>query len=174
MGKTLKYTAALILAAFIGFMYVMNEESFFANRNKFDLFNSYLKRASDTNEKQLRLVDNRKVVQDGMRGKQTVTTLMFVDQKYYLRAFSKTYKLLLTREANIDNHDLDWIEAGLYLDVDYGVRKEHEVIFITSKVGKKDAYWNVLNSLYDNPVNSARKKISEKNNGNGPGGGGGK
>jgi hypothetical protein len=167
MSKPLKYAAVLILAAFIGFM---NEENFFANQNKFDLFNSYLKRASDSNEKQLRLVETRKVVQDGVRGKQTETTLQFVDQKYYLKAFSKTYKLLLTRVANIDNNDLDWIEAGLYLDVDYGVRKEHEVIFATSKVRKNDTYWNVLNSLYDNPVNSARKKISEKNNGNSPGG----
>jgi hypothetical protein len=170
MGKPLKYTAVLILATFIGFMYVMNEESFFASQKKVDLFNSYLKRASDPNEKQLRLVENKKIVQDGMRGKQTVTTLKFVDQKYYLNAFSKTYKLLLTREANIDNNDLDWIEAGLYLDADYGVRNEHEVIFATSRVKKNDIYWKVLSSLYDNPVNSARKKLSDKSNGNSPGG----
>ena len=169
MGKPLKYAALVILVAFFSFMYVMNEESFFASQNKFDLFNSYLKRASDSNEKQLRLVETGKVIQDGMQGKQTVTTLNFVDQKYYLKAFSKTYKLQLTRVANIDNNDLDWIEAGLYLDVDYGVRKEHDVIFATSKVRKNDTYWKVLNSLYDNPVNSARKKITEKSNGNGPG-----
>jgi hypothetical protein len=158
MGKPLKYTAVLILAAFICFLYMMNEESFLADQKRFDLFTSYLKRASDPNEKRLRLVETRKVFEDGIRGKQTVTTLKFVDEKYYLNAFSKTYNLLLTRVANIDNNDLDWVEAGLYLDIDYAVRKEHEVIFSTSKVRRYDTSWNVLNSLYDNPVNSVRKK----------------
>ncbi len=159
MGKWLKCTTALILAVSAGFVYMMNEESFFTDQKKIALFNSYLKRASDPHEKRLRLVDTKKEVQEGIRGKLTVTTLKFVDEKYYLEVFSKTYKLLLMREANIDNHDLDWIEAGLYLDIDYGVRKEHEVIFIRSKVRNKDPYWNVLNSLYDNPVNRVRKKI---------------
>ena len=159
MGKLLKCATVLILAVLAGFMYMMNEESFFSDRKKITLFNSYLKRASDPHEKRLRLVETKKEAQDGIRGKLTVTTLKFVDEKYYLKVFSKTYKLLLMRVANIKNNDLDWIEAGLYLDIDYGVRKEHEVIFIISKVGKKDTYWNVLNSLYDNPVNSVRKKI---------------
>jgi hypothetical protein len=158
MGKPLKYTAVLILAAFFCFLYLMNEESFLADRERFDLYTSYLKRASDPNEKRLRLVETRKDFEDGMRGKQTVTTLKFVDEKYYLNAFSKTYILLLRRVANIDNNDLDWVEAGLYLDIDYAVRKEHEVIFHTRKVRKNDPSWNVLNSLYDNPVNSVRKK----------------
>lgn len=159
MGKLLKCTTVLILAVLAGFMYMMNEESFFSDRKKIALFNSYLKRASDPHEKRLRLVETKKEAQDGIRGKLTVATLKFVDEKYYLKVFSKTYKLLLMRVANIKNNDLDWIEAGLYLDIDYGVRKEHEVIFIVSKVGKKDTYWNVLNSLYDNPVNCVRKKI---------------
>ena len=159
MGKLLKCATVLILAVLAGFMYMMNEESFFSDRKKITLFNSYLKRASDPHEKRLRLVETKKEAQDGIRGKLTVATLKFADEKYYLKVFSKTYKLLLMRVANIKNNDLDWIEAGLYLDIDYGVRKEHEVIFIISKVRKKDAYWNVLNSLYDNPVNSVRKKI---------------
>jgi len=159
MGKLLKCATVLILAVLAGFMYMMNEESFFSNREKITLFNSYLERASDPHEKRLRLVDTKKEVQEGIRGELTVATLKFADEKYYLKVFSKTYKLLLMRVANIKNNDLDWIEAGLYLDIDYGVRKEHEVIFIISKVRKKDAYWNVLNSLYDNPVNSVRKKI---------------
>jgi hypothetical protein len=105
------------------------------------------------------LVETKKAALSGMRGKVTVTTLKFVDEKYYLNAFSKTYKLLLVREENINDPDLDCIEAGLYLDIDYGVRKEHDVIFMIGKVRKKDAYWKVLNPLYDNPVNRVRKKI---------------
>jgi len=159
MGKLLKYVTVLILAVLAGFMYMINEENFFTDQNKIVLFNSYLKRASDPHEKKLRLAETKTVDQNGIRGKLTVTTLKFVDEKYYLKVFSKTYKLLLVREANINNHDLDWIDAGLYLDIDYGVRKEHEVIFIMSKVRKNDTYWNVLNSLYDNPVNRVRKKI---------------
>jgi len=159
MGRLLKCTTVLILAVLAGFMYMMNEETFFTDQKKIALFNSYLKRASDPHEKKLRLAETKTVDQNGIRGKLTVTTLKFVDEKYYLKVFSKTYKLLLVREANINNHDLDWIDAGLYLDIDYGVRKEHEVIFIMSKVRKNDTYWNVLNSLYDNPVNRVRKKI---------------
>jgi len=105
------------------------------------------------------LAETKTVAQNGIRGKLTVTTLKFVDEKYYLKVFSKTYKLLLMREANINNHDLDWIVAGLYLDIDYGVREEHEVIFIISKVSRNDAYWNALSSIYDNPVNRVRRKI---------------
>lgn len=97
-----------------------------------------------------------------------MTTLKFVDEQYYLDTFSKTYKLLLSRETNINNNDLDSIEAGLYMVVDYGVREEHEVIFNTGKVRKIDTYWNVLNSLFDNPVNSVRKKISENGPRNSP------
>lgn len=126
MGKLLKYAAVLLLAALAGFMYMMNEESFFTDQNKIALFNSYLKRASDPHEKRLRLVETKTVAHDGIRGKLTVTTLMFVDEKYYLNAFTKTYKLLLLREANINDHDLDRIEAGLYLDIDYGVRDAYQ------------------------------------------------
>jgi len=87
--------------------------------------------------------------------------LKFVDEKYYLNAFSKTYKLLLMREENIHNNDLDRIDAVLYLDTDYGVRKVHEIIYGTSNVRKNEPYWNVLNSLYDNPVNSVKKNIRQ-------------
>jgi hypothetical protein len=165
MGVLLKYTAFLILAVSIGFIYKMNEESFFTAPKQLALFNSYLKRASDPYEKRLRLVESKKLAHNGIQGKLTVTTLKFVDEQYYLKTFSKTYKLLLSREANINNNDLDSIQAGLYMVADYGVREEHEVIFDTGKVRKKDAYWNVLNSFFDNPVNSVRKKILE----NGPG-----
>lgn len=161
MGVLLKYTAVLILAVLAGFIYNMNEESFFTARKKIALFNSYLKRASDPQEKRLRLVESKKLAQNGIQGKLTVTTLKFVDEQYYLKTFSKTYKLLLSREANINNNDLDSIEAGLYLVIDYGVREEHEVIFSTGKIRKNDPYWNALNSLYDNPVHSVRKKIQE-------------
>jgi len=159
MSKLLKYVTVLILAVLAGFMYMINEENFFTDQNKIVLFNSYLKRASDPHEKRLRLAETKTVAQNGIRGKLTVTTLKFVDEKYYLKVFSKTYKLLLMREANINNHDLDWIVAGLYLDIDYGVREEHEVIFIISKVSRNDAYWNALSSIYDNPVNRVRRKI---------------
>jgi hypothetical protein len=168
MGKLLKYTAVLILAVLVGFIYKMNEESFFTAPEKTALFNSYLKRASDPHEKRLRLVETKKLAQNGIQGKLTVTTLKFVDEQYYLNTFSKTYKLQLSREANINNNDLDSIEAGLYMVADYGVREEHEVIFNTGKVRKKDTYWNVLNSLFDNPVNSVRKKISENGPRNSP------
>jgi hypothetical protein len=161
MGKLLKYMTVLILALLAGFLYLMNEETFYTGRNKFDLFNSYLKRASDPHEKQLRLAETEKVVSNGAQGKLALTTLKFVDEKYYLNAFSKTYKLLITREAGIDNVDHEWINAGLYLDIDYGMRKEHEIIFLLSRVGKNDIYWNVLSSLYDKPIHSVRKKISE-------------
>ena len=161
MGELLKYATVLILAVMAGFMYIVNEESFFSDHKKFSLFNSYLKRASDPHEKRLRLAESKKVIQNGMKGKQTVTTLKFVDEKDYLNAISKTYKLLLMREANV-NSDLDWIEAGLYLVIDYGVREEHEVIYSTGKVRKNDTSWNALNSLYDNPVN--RLRIKYRNN----------
>ena len=161
MGKLLKYTTVLILAVLAGMMYIMNEESFLTDQKKFDLFNSYLKRASDPHEKRLRLADNNKVTRNRMGGKLTVSTLKFVDEKYYLNAFSKTYKLLLMREENIHSNDLDRIDAVLYLDTDYGVRKEHEIIYSTSNVRKNEPYWNVLNSLYDNPVNSVRKKYKK-------------
>jgi len=168
MGVLLKYTAVLILAVFAGFIYKMNEECFFTAPKKAALFNSYLKRASDPYEKRLRLVESKKMAQSGMQGKLTLTTLKFVDEQDYLKTFSKTYKLLLTREANINNNDLDSIVAGLYMVADYGVREEHEVIFYTGKVRKKDAYWNVLNSLFDNPVNSVRRKILENGPRNSP------
>jgi hypothetical protein len=168
MGALLKYTAVLILAVLVGFIYILNEESFFTAPKRIALFNSYLNRASDPHEKRLRLVETKKLVQNGMQGKLTVTTLKFVDEQYYLNTFSKTYKLLLSREANINNDDLDSIEAGLYMVADYGVREEHEVIFYTGKVRKKDTCWNVLNSLFDNPVNSMRKKISENGPRNSP------
>jgi uncharacterized protein YxeA len=161
MGKLLKYMTVLILVLLASFLYVMNEETFYTSRSKLDLFNSYLKRASDPHEKQLRLAETEKVVSRGVQGKLALTTLKFVDEKYYLNAFSKTYKLLITREAGIDNVDHEWINAGLYLDIDYGVRKEHEVIFFLRRVVKKDTYWNVLSSLYDKPIHSVRKKISE-------------
>jgi hypothetical protein len=159
MGKLLKYTTVLILAVVVCFLYMANEESFFTDQKKIALFNSYLKRASDPHEKRFRLVETEKMAQNGIRGKQTVSTLKFVEEKSYLKAFSKTYKLLLIREANIDNSDLDSIEAILYLVIDYGLREEHEIIFNTSRVRRNNTYWNVLNSLYDNPVNSVRKKI---------------
>ena len=159
MGELLKYATVLILAVLVGFIYKMNEESFFTAPKKIALFNSYLKRASDPHEKRLRLVESKKLTQNGIQGKLTVTTLKFVDEQYYLNTFSKTYKLLLTREANINNNDRDSIEAGLYIVTDYGVREEHEVIFNTRKVRKNDTYWNVLNSFFDNPANSVENKI---------------
>jgi hypothetical protein len=158
MGKLLKYAAVLILAASIGFLCVVNEESFFTDQERFNLFNSYLKRASDPLEKRLRLVETKKVAQNGVRGLQTLTTLEFVDEKYYLQIFTKTYRLQIRREAYADTQDTDWIEAALFLAVDYGARKEHEVIYSTRKIMKNDAYWNVLASLFDNPVNSIKKK----------------
>jgi hypothetical protein len=161
MGKLLKHTTVLILAVLAGMMYIMNEESFLTDQKKIDLFNSYLKRASDPHEKRLRLADNNKVTRNRMGGKLTVSTLKFVDEKYYLNTFSKTYKLLLMREENIHNNDLDRIDAVLYLDTDYGVRKVHEIIYGTSNVRKNEPYWNVLNSLYDNPVNSVKKNIRQ-------------
>jgi len=159
MGKLLKYTMVLILAASIGFLCVVNEESFFTDQGKFTLFKSYLKRASDPHEKQLRLVETKKVVQNGDLGLRTLTSLEFVDEKYYLEIFTKTYRLQIRREAYVDNQDSDWIEAALFLAVDYGTRKEHEVIYSTRRIMKNDADWNVLASLFDNPVNSMKKKI---------------
>jgi hypothetical protein len=166
MGVLLKYSAVLILAVFAGFIYEMNEESFFTAPKRLALFNSYLKRASDPHEIRLRLGESKISAQNGIQGKLTVATLKFVDERYYLKTFSKTYKLVLSREAYINNHDLDSIEAGLYMVADYGVREEHEVIFNTGKVRKKDAYWNALNSFFDNPVHSVRKKILKNDPGN--------
>jgi len=160
MGKLLRYTTVLILAFLLGSWCVMNKECFYTDRCKFALFNSYLQRASDPHEKRLRLVETKKVVSSGQQGKLALTTLKFVDEKYYLNAFSKTYKLVITWEAGVDHPDHEWIDAGLYLDIDYGVRTDHEVILILSRVGKKDTYWSVLSSLYENPVHRFRKKIS--------------
>jgi hypothetical protein len=158
MGKLLKYAAVLILAASIGFLYMVNEESFFTDQEKFSLFNSYLKRASDPHEKRLRLAETKKVAQSGVQGLQTMTTLEFVDEKVYLEIFTKTYRLHIRRQAYVDNHDTDWIEAALFLAVDYGTRKEHEVIYSTRRIMKNDADWNILVSLFDNPVHRLKKK----------------
>ncbi len=160
MVKLLKYTTVLMLALMAGLLCVMGEETFYSDRYKFDLFQSYLKRASDPHEKQLRLAETVKVVSKGAQGKLALTTLKFVDEKYYLNVFSKTYKLLIIREAGIDNVDHEWINVGLYLDIDYGMRKDHEIIFLLRQVGKNDVYWNVLSALYDKPIHSVRKKIS--------------
>jgi hypothetical protein len=158
MGKLLKYTAVLILAASIGFLCVVNEESFFTDQERFNLFNSYLKRASDPHERRLRLVETKKVAQNGVRGLQTVTTKEFVYEKYYLEIFKKTYKLYVKREAYVDHLDPDRIEAALFLAVEYGTRKELEVIYSTRKIMKDDDDLKVLASLFDNPVNSLKKK----------------
>ncbi len=161
MGKLLKYTIVLTLAWLVGLLYVMNEETFYTSQSKFDLFNSYLKRASDPHEKQLRLVETKRDILNRAKGKVALTTVKFVDEKYYLNAFSKTYKLLITKQAGIDIQDHDWIDAGLYLAIDYGVRTDHAIIFVLRRVGKHDASWNVLSSLLDNPVHCVRKKISK-------------
>ncbi|MGZ6210451.1 MAG: hypothetical protein ACXWL9_09930 [Syntrophales bacterium] len=157
MGKLLKCMVVLILAVSAGILYIMYEECLLTDQNKFVLFDSYLKRASDPHEKRLRLVENKKFVVDRTRGKLTVTTLEFVEEKYYLDLFTKTYRLQVRREAYVDNNEPEWIEAALFLAVDYGSRKEHDVIFST-RIMKDDPHWKGLASLYDNPVNSVRKK----------------
>ncbi len=160
MGKLFKYSIALVTALLAAFLYLMNEECFYTDRDKFALFHTYLQRASDPNEKRLRLVETKKVVSNAAQGRLVLTTLKFVDEKHYMNAFSKTYKLSVTREAGLDNRDHEWINASLYLDIDYGVRTEHEIIFLLSRVGKNDTHWTALSSLYENPVGRVRKKIS--------------
>jgi hypothetical protein len=157
MSKLLKCAAVLIVVVLAGSLYIMYEECLLTEQHKFALFNSFLKRASDPHEKRLRLVENKKVVVDRTRGKLTVTTLEFVEEKYYLEIFTKTYRLQVRRETYVDNNEPEWIEAALFMAVDYGARKEHDVIFST-RIMKDDPHWNGLASLYDNPVNSVRKK----------------
>ncbi len=158
MGKLLKYSIALILAGQFCFLYVLKEESLFPYNKKYDLFISYLKRASDPHEKQLRLAESKKEAKR-TRGNQVITTLKFVEEKYYQAAFSKTYKLVLTRNAGIDDSDEDWIDAGLYLSIDYGMFVDNEVVYLLDRATRRDSYWNGLNSLYDHPVNSVHRKI---------------
>ena len=158
MGKPLKYTTFLILACVLCFLYVMNRESFLTTRENFELFSSYIKRASDPHEKQLRLAEWKQEAAKGTRANRTETTLKFVDETYYLHPFSKTYKLVLIRKTGMDDAD-DWIDAGLFLTIDYGVFDRQEVIYWLSRVSKSDSYWNALYSLYDHPVHSVRKKI---------------
>ncbi len=145
----------------IGFWCWMNEECLYSDSDKLALFNTYLDRASDPHEKRLRLVETKKIISNGKRGKVALTTLKFADEKFYLNTFSKTFKLLITQEAGINGQDNDWIDAGLYLDIDYGVRTDHEIIFSLRKVRRNDAHWNVLSRLYDDPVHCVRKKIAK-------------
>jgi hypothetical protein len=159
MSKWLKVAAVLIPTLMLGFWCMMNEECFLSSRNKSELFKTYLARASDPHENRLRLAETTKIISNGKMGKIGLTTLKFVDEKHYLNTFSKTYKLLITRETGIDDREHDWIDAGLYMDVDYGIRTDHEIIFNLRRVGKNDVHWNVLSSFHDNPVHHIRKKI---------------
>lgn len=161
MSKWLKVAAVLIPTLMLGFWYMMNEECFLSGRDKLELFNTYLVRASDPHEKRLRLVETTKIISNEKPGKIVLTTLKFVDEKQYLNTFSKTYKLLITRETGIDNKEHDLIDAGLYMDIDYGIRIDHEIIYTLRRVGKNEAYWNVLSPFHDTPVHYMRKKISK-------------
>jgi len=157
MGKPLKYATVLILACLFFFLCLLNRETFLTDRERFALFTSYLERAFDPQEKQLRMAEWKKEAPAGKPTGRVIATLTFVDEKYYLNAFSKTYRLLLIRNTGID--DNDWIDAGLLLTVDYGVFKDTEVIYWLNGVTKNDSYWKGLYSFYDHPVHSVRKKI---------------
>lgn len=161
MREVLKYAAILILASVILFLGKVKEEMFFTRSEEFALFRSYLQRASDPHEKQLRLAESSKAAVKGTRAHQTLTTMKFVDEKSYLDVIKKTYKLVLTRTASTDGADDDWIDAGLYVTIDYGVMDDNDVIFSLSRVTRRDSYWTVLYSLFDNPVHSIRRKITQ-------------
>ena len=145
------------------FLYVMNAEYLYDQKEKTALFKSYLQRASDPQEKSLRLVSSSHTSAERNykygQGRIEEATLELAEDKSILKIFKKTYKLILKRKKYPGNSDADRIEASLRLTIDYRVQKDFMTIFGKHKIMPGEEDWEMMNSLIDNPVNKVKMKI---------------